>query len=555
MKTVPKIIGCICALLLLLLPRIAMSAAWTEMNSKTTNSLYAVWGSSADSIFAVGKFGTAVFYNGTSWSTMDSNTADSFNGIWGSSDANVFAVGRGGKIARYNGAKWADSATGLDTSLYDIWGNSDEEIFAVGENSVILFYDGDDWDEMVTFTDETLYGVWGSSAEDVFAVGEEGRILHYDGEAWDEWNSGTKSDLRDIWGSSDTNILAVGEDGIILHNDGSRWDEIESPTSKTLRSIWGSSAEDVFAVGEEGIIIHYNGSEWTMMESGVEELIYGVWVGAEAEAFAVGWNGLVLQYSAATTTTSISSSTTTSTVPAETSTTTSVPSTTTSVAESTTTTSTAEQTVDFVGSPTSGYRPLDVTFTSLSEGDIVDYHWEFGDNTETSGTAKPTHTYEDVGEYSVILTVAFADGTEKRAVKENYITVIPRYRCVFSHVLKDEAAIRALHSLRGSLSHNRNWQAIAGIYYEHSSEIISILDTNLRLKERLRELVQDNIRTVQELIIQQETVIAEQTIHMICDFFSDLTTEARPQLKDAVDYVVEALREGDMLDGLGVTVK
>jgi PKD repeat protein len=43
------------------------------------------------------------------------------------------------------------------------------------------------------------------------------------------------------------------------------------------------------------------------------------------------------------------------------------------------------------------------------------YHWRFGDGT-TSTAARPTHTYDAAGTYTVHLTVTNADGTERDPV-------------------------------------------------------------------------------------------------------------------------------------------
>ncbi|AEH60743.1 PKD domain containing protein [Methanosalsum zhilinae DSM 4017] len=57
----------------------------------------------------------------------------------------------------------------------------------------------------------------------------------------------------------------------------------------------------------------------------------------------------------------------------------------------------------FTATPASGEAPLEVTFIDESEY-AVEYQWDFGDGT-TSTQTSPTHTYEEVGTYTVTLTV------------------------------------------------------------------------------------------------------------------------------------------------------
>jgi PKD repeat protein len=77
--------------------------------------------------------------------------------------------------------------------------------------------------------------------------------------------------------------------------------------------------------------------------------------------------------------------------------------------------------VDFVGSPTSGLVPLQVSFTNLSAGSPDGWHWHFGDG-ETSTVRNPVHTYVAAGSYTVKLAVTYGQETFD-VVRENYIAV------------------------------------------------------------------------------------------------------------------------------------
>jgi alpha-tubulin suppressor-like RCC1 family protein len=83
----------------------------------------------------------------------------------------------------------------------------------------------------------------------------------------------------------------------------------------------------------------------------------------------------------------------------------------------------------FIGSPTSGWAPLTVTFTDISCGSITNRFWDFGDGntTNTTGTSLQ-HTYS-AGIYSVSLTVSGLAGSDTNT-KSNYIeAVAPRAPC------------------------------------------------------------------------------------------------------------------------------
>jgi PKD repeat protein len=60
--------------------------------------------------------------------------------VWGSSGSDVFAVGRSGTILHYDGIAWSPMSSGTDDYLYGVWGNSGSDIFAVGGDGTILHY-------------------------------------------------------------------------------------------------------------------------------------------------------------------------------------------------------------------------------------------------------------------------------------------------------------------------------------------------------------------------------------------------------------------------------
>ena len=78
-------------------------------------------------------------------------------------------------------------------------------------------------------------------------------------------------------------------------------------------------------------------------------------------------------------------------------------------------------TASFSASSTSGNAPLKVQFTDTSTGTPTSWNWSFGDG--TSSTIKsPTHTYSTAGNYTAVLTVSNAAGSNT-ATKSTYIKV------------------------------------------------------------------------------------------------------------------------------------
>ena len=76
---------------------------------------------------------------------------------------------------------------------------------------------------------------------------------------------------------------------------------------------------------------------------------------------------------------------------------------------------------DFTANPITGAVPLTVQFTDRSTGDITEWYWDFDDG-ETSTEQNPSHTYNNVGKYTVSLTVSDSEGSDTET-KADYICV------------------------------------------------------------------------------------------------------------------------------------
>lgn len=70
---------------------------------------------------------------------------------------------------------------------------------------------------------------------------------------------------------------------------------------------------------------------------------------------------------------------------------------------------------------TSGKTPLKVQFTDKSKGSPTSWKWSFGDG-KYSTKKNPVHTYNNVGKYTVSLTVKNAEGSNTKKISK-YITV------------------------------------------------------------------------------------------------------------------------------------
>jgi PKD repeat protein len=78
-------------------------------------------------------------------------------------------------------------------------------------------------------------------------------------------------------------------------------------------------------------------------------------------------------------------------------------------------------TAEFIGTPTSGFAPLDVQFTDLSTDSVSNWLWFFGDG-GVAVVQNPLHTYNTAGTYTVRLQISGPGGNGEME-KVDYITV------------------------------------------------------------------------------------------------------------------------------------
>jgi hypothetical protein len=103
---------------------------------------YAVWGGAADDLWIAGcdlmgaNCGFLKHLQGGVVSTATPKTGPLY-GLWGSSQKDIFAVGKGGAILHYDGSTWSSEASSTNAELRAVWG-SGGEVFAVGAGGTIL---------------------------------------------------------------------------------------------------------------------------------------------------------------------------------------------------------------------------------------------------------------------------------------------------------------------------------------------------------------------------------------------------------------------------------
>jgi hypothetical protein len=273
----------------------ALGAGWTEMNTGIKNvSLYDVWGTSPNDVYAVGVdytdgTGIILHYNGTQWTVMESGLQGGAYAIWGTSSSDIYVTSNN-RILHYDGTEWA-SMSGGNFYAQAIWGSSPNDIFAVYDG--IRHYNGSSWFLMFNLYGVGFISIWGTSSNDVFAGGypsqsgivPETTLFHYDGATWTPMPSGVHEQINAIWGSSPTDVFAAGAEDKVYHYDGFMWSPPTYTGIGNINDMWGSSAKDIYVIG--GGIAHFDGYGWSNFTPRFYNL-RGVWGSSPTDVFVVG---------------------------------------------------------------------------------------------------------------------------------------------------------------------------------------------------------------------------------------------------------------------------
>ncbi|MBN1585325.1 hypothetical protein JW899_03080 [Candidatus Uhrbacteria bacterium] len=213
----------------------------------------------------------------------------------GSAVSDVWAVGRSGTIVHYDGLSWSPAVSPTVRSLFGVAVLGANDAWAVGDSGTILRYDGSDWSQAASPTPNGLRGVDLSGTDFGFAVGDSGTILRYDGSDWSAVASPVSARLNSVFLESSDFGWAVGDSGTILHWDGVSWSSVPSPTVVRLNAVESRSVNEAWAVGNSGTIAYWDGSEWSSFSSPTARDLYGLTVRAPTDGWACGNRGVLLR--------------------------------------------------------------------------------------------------------------------------------------------------------------------------------------------------------------------------------------------------------------------
>lgn len=224
------------------------SGVFTRMSTPGINTVFGLWGSSPDDMWAVG--GAVGGANGAfAWRLQGDTWVDagllpstfaSTDVIWkmvGRNASDAWMVATNGNTLRWDGAALSLVATGAGESLFTVSADADRYVAVGGFGTgIVLENTGTGWtNASPSPSSPGLIGV-ALSAHGDYAVGQEGAVYSRDG-AWSEVKTGANLDesFHSVWVDDTGGVWAVGGqvltlplvDGTLIYNGASAPRELQ----------------------------------------------------------------------------------------------------------------------------------------------------------------------------------------------------------------------------------------------------------------------------------------------------------------------------------------
>lgn len=254
---------------------------WTRRKTGESGDLWWVFGFAGGPVFMGGQGGLILRWQNGAFEKMPTPGTNTVFGIWGTSPEDLWAVGgagttpTGGFAWRFDGSSWKEAEgfpaeAAKDATVFKVWGRSANEVWLVGTGGLILRYDGKAFVEEASPTPRTLFTVHASS-DRVAAVGgfSTGVVLENDGAGWADVTPAGAPQMSGVCLTEDRGY-AAGVMGAVLRRTESGWapEETGLEVREDLHATWIDPDGGVWAVGGQvaafplirGVMIH-KGSE------------------------------------------------------------------------------------------------------------------------------------------------------------------------------------------------------------------------------------------------------------------------------------------------------
>jgi hypothetical protein len=229
-------------------------------------TLNAVWGASADDVWAVGANATVVRRRSGAWKRVEVSPGWwTFSSVHGSGPDDVWVLGAdgdGGSALLHCGSSGCVDQS-LPSGINDaaaVWAAAPGDLWLVTRAGLVLRGDGQSWQTPYQVPSATFGAMWGTAPDDLWLVGTS-TLVHWDGASFQSYDAG-QDELGSVSGTAGDDVWAVGTRdyySVILRWDGSSWSTIAT-TDVRLSGVHAVARDKAWAVGAG--ILSWDGTSW-----------------------------------------------------------------------------------------------------------------------------------------------------------------------------------------------------------------------------------------------------------------------------------------------------
>jgi len=210
-----------------------------ETPGAESDTAFGAWAADGENVWAVGgdldrpdESGFVWYFDGSSWTEVDVTGALSgplpiLFKVWGRSARELYAVGRLGVVLRYDGSAWSRVEAETTRTLFTVHGNNDRVVAAGGfSDAVILELDGNSFVDRAPPATPQMNGVFMAPDGSGVTVGIEAAVARRSSNGWmlDQPQFDSIRDFHAAWIDPDGGVWAVGgnlsaalDDGILAY--------------------------------------------------------------------------------------------------------------------------------------------------------------------------------------------------------------------------------------------------------------------------------------------------------------------------------------------------
>ena len=167
-----------------------------------------------------------------------------------------------------------------------------------------------------------------------------------------------------------------------------------------------------------------------------------------------------------------------------------------------------EKTADFTADITKGAFPVKVNFTVNSNFTPTSWYWDFGDDS-TSTKQNPTHTYQNMGTYSVSLIAKNQFGADT-VVKSNYIKaegiIISPDTVILSGTSPNQQSFGITSNVDWTISGKKDWMDVDKLNGSNNATVTVTAKKNWPGSDRVDTLTISNDDVIKTIIVKQSSL-------------------------------------------------